>query len=179
VVSPPVKTTNYFPPTANAPVSGGDNNGFELNPANAYTTDGLFAVDANSGTGTSSSCTGTGKDSHDFFSYGGFGVPTSGVTIRGIEVKLNARVDGTTGAPKICVQLSWNGGTSWTAAQQTTTLTTTNTAYVLGGSTTTWGRTWTPANFLNANFRVRIIDVATSTARTFSLDAISVRVTYQ
>jgi hypothetical protein len=75
-----------------------------------------------------------------------------------------------TGAPKICVQLSWNGGTSWTTAKQTTTLTTSEATYTLGGAADTWGRTWTTSNFTNANFRVRIIDVASNTSRDFSLD---------
>lgn len=33
-----------------------------------------------------------------------------------------------------------------------------------------WGRTWTDTEFSDANFRVRITDVAASTARTFNLD---------
>ena len=74
--------------------------------------------------------------------------------------------------------MSCVGGVTWTAAKSTSTLSTTNTTYVLGTSTDTWGCTWLPANFANSSFRVRIIDVASSTARTFSLDAISVQVTY-
>jgi hypothetical protein len=34
-------------------------------------------------------------------------------------------------------------------------------------------------DFSNTNFRLRIIDLASSTARTFSLDWIALRVTYQ
>jgi hypothetical protein len=79
----------------------------------------------------------------------------------------------------MCVQLSSDGGTTWTTALSTTTLTTTTAVYILGGATNTWGRTWTAGDFSNANFRVRIIDVASSTARDFSLDAVAVQVTYQ
>jgi hypothetical protein len=70
-------------------------------------------------------------------------------------VRLNAKVDGNTGAPKICVELSWNGGTTWTAAKSTGTLATSEGSYILGGVTDTWGRTWSDTEFSNANFRVR------------------------
>jgi hypothetical protein len=170
--------TGFLSPSANAPVtvSAGDKNGFETTPENAYVADGAFAVDANSGTGTGTSCTGSGKDKHLFYDYG-FAVP-AGAAIQGIEVQLTARVSSTASTPTMCVQLSWNGGASWTAAQRTATLSTASATYTLGGPGNTWGRTWAASDFSNANFRVRIIDVASSTARTFSLDSIAVRITY-
>jgi hypothetical protein len=42
--------------------------------------------------------------------------------------------------------------------------------------TNTWGRTWSATNLANAGFRVRVIDVASSTSRDFSLDWIAVKV---
>jgi hypothetical protein len=178
-IAAPIVNTGFVAPTANAPVLllAGDGNGFQTTPTNAYALDGAFAVDANSGTGTGTSCTATGKDKHDFFNYNLS--PPSGVAIRGIEVLLNIKVDSTSNGPKACVQLSWDAGLTWTAAQSTATLSTTTTAYTLGGTTNTWGRTWTVGNFSNTAFRVRIINVAASTARTFSLDSVAVRVTYQ
>jgi subtilisin family serine protease len=171
--------TGWLSPTANAAVtsSAGDNNGYEVSAANAYADDNLYAVDNNSGTNTSTSCTANQKDKHRFYNYG-ISIP-SGATIQGIEVRLNAKVDSTSGSPKLCVQLSWNGGTTWTATKSTATLSTTELAYVLGGAADTWGRTWSVGDFSDANFRVRIIDVASSTARDFSLDAVAVRVSYQ
>jgi hypothetical protein len=77
------------------------------------------------------------------------------------------------------VQLSWNNGTSWTTAKQTSTLTTSEATYTLGGTADTWGRAWTLSELSNANFRVRVIDVASSTARDFSLDYVAVNITYQ
>jgi len=173
-----VTNTGYLQPNADAPVTtgAGNNNGFETNPANAYVLDGLFAVDPNSGTTTSTLYTDTGKDKHEFFTYN-VTLPT-GATIRGIEVQLNAKADSALNAPKIYVQLSWNGGTTWTTALGTATLTTTNAPYTLGGPATNWGRTWGTADVSNTNFRVRVINVASSTARTFSLDRIGVRITY-
>jgi hypothetical protein len=64
-----------------------------------------------------------------------------------------------------------DGGPGDADAQQMTTRT-------LGGATNTWGRTWTPAELSNANFRVRVVNAADSTSRDFSLDWIAVRVTY-
>jgi hypothetical protein len=144
---------------------------------NAYAADGSVAIDANSGTNSSTSCTNSGKDKHDFFNYG-FTLP-AGVAIQGIEVQLNARADSTANTPAMCVQLSWNGGLSWTSALTTPTLSTTTATYTLGGPANNWGRTWALSDFGSSTFRVRIIDVAASTTRTFSLDAIGVRVTYR
>jgi subtilisin family serine protease len=170
--------TGWLSPTANSAVTSGagDNNGYEVSAANAYADDNLYAVDNNSGTNNSTSCTANRKDKHRFYNYG-MSIP-GGAVIQGIEVRLNAKVDSTSGSPKLCVQLSWNGGATWTATKSTATLSTTELAYTLGGTADTWGRTWSAGDFSNANFRVRIIDVASSTARDFSLDAVAVRVSY-
>jgi hypothetical protein len=50
--------------------------------------------------------------------------------------------------------------------------------YILGGAADKWGRTWSVAEMSNANFRVRVTDVASNTARDFSLDWVAVRVSY-
>ena len=165
-------------PTANSAEtsSAGDNNGYESNPTRAYLNDGSFAVDYNSGSNTGTNCTGNDKDKHRFYNYG-FSIPT-GATIDGIEMNIVARADSTTGSPKICVQLSWDGGSTWTSAKSTNNLTTSSEVYSLGGSADTWGRTWSDANFSDANFRVRVIDVASSTSRDFSLDWVGVKVHY-
>ena len=175
--TPPVNTGLRSPTTSAAVTSGsGDNNGYEVVPANAFGNDGLFAVDNNSGTNNQTSCTSTRKDRHTFYNYG-FGIP-GGASITGIEVRLDGRADSTSGSPRFCVQLSWNGGTSWTAAKTTSTLTTSEATYLLGGLADTWGRTWSSGDFMNTNFRVRITNVASSSARDFSLDWISVQVRY-
>jgi hypothetical protein len=178
-VAAPPASAGLRSPTANAPVrsSAGDNNGFQSNPANAYARDGQFAVDTNSGSGTSTSCTGNSKDKHLFYNFG-FSIPV-GATVKGIEVRLDAKVDSTSGSPKLCVQLSWNGGTSWTGAKSAAGLTTSTATHILGSGTDTWGRSWTVNNLSNAGFRLRVSSVASSTSRDFSLDWIAVRVTFQ
>jgi hypothetical protein len=157
--------------------SSGDNNGFEVNPANAYLSDNLYAVDNNSGTGTQTNCASNRKDRHIYYNFN-LNIPTSAV-IRGLEVRLEAKADSTSGSPRFCVQVSWDGGVSWTAAKTSANLTTSDALYTLGGATDTWGRSWTAGQFGNANFRVRLVSVASSTARDFSLDWVAVNVYYQ
>lgn len=178
--SPPAPiSTGLLSPSANAAVtsSAGDNNGFQTSPTNAYANDSAFAVDTNSGTNTNTTCTNTGKDKHAYYNYG-FNIP-AGVSIKGIEVRLDARADSTSGSPKMCVQLSWDGGVTWTTAKTTNTLTTSEATYTLGTATDTWGRTWSSSDFSNTSFRVRIINIASNTSRDFSLDWVAVQVTYQ
>ena len=175
--TPPVNT-GLLNPSASAAVtsSSGDNNGYQTSPSNAFGNDGLFAVDTNSGSNNNTSCTNNGKDKHVFSNYG-FSIP-AGATITGIEVRTDGRADSTTGSPRFCIQLSWNGGATWTAAKTTSTLTTSEATYSLGGLADTWGRTWSSGDFTNANFRVRIINVASNTSRDFSLDWLSVQIRY-
>jgi len=189
IVANAVTNTGFLSPSGNAAVtsSAGDNNGFQTNPTNAFADGdplllgGGFAVDTNSGTGTGNSCTATGKDKHDYFTYG-INLPVD-AAIKGIEVRLDAKVDSIANTPNMCVQLSWDGGTTWTAAKRTATLTTIEATYVLGGAADLWGRTaWNISDLSNTSFRIRIIDVASSTganARDFSLDWVAVRVSYQ
>jgi len=173
-----VMSTGFLAPAAQAAQTSnaGDNNGYQTNPNNALANDSLFAVDTNSGSGSGSACTNNAKDKHHFYNYIFNITPTA---VQGIEVRLDARVDATGGSPKLCVQISWDGGTTWTTAKQTVTLSTVESTYVLGSPTDTWGRTWAAGDFSNTNFRVRVIDVASNTNRDFSLDYIAVNVTYQ
>jgi len=182
IVSTPADT-GFRSPTANAAVTtaAGDNNGYQTSPNNAHGDDTLNAQDPSSGTTTSNpACTtatpDTGKDQHRFSNYG-FSIP-NGVTIRGIEVRLDAFASSTAGTPKICVQLSWNGGTTWTTLKQSANLTTAMATYTLGSATDAWGRTWSVNDFTNANFQVRLVNMAGNTSTTFNLDWAAVRVSY-
>ncbi len=177
--TPAAGNTGFLGANANAPVTrnAGDNNGYESSPNNAHSNDGLSAMDINSGSGTSTSCTNNKKDKHIFRDFN-FNLP-SGVTVQGIEVRLDARADSAAGSPRICVQLSWDGGRSWTSARSTPTLTTNEATYLLGNSLDTWGRSWTLSELSNPNFRIRLVNVASSTERDFSLDWVAVNVHYR
>mgnify|MGYP000199712099 CR=1 FL=1 len=176
---PAVTSTGFLSPAANAAQtsSAGDNNGYQTTPANAYANDAAFAVDTNSGTNSNLSYANKGKDKHSYYNYT-FNLPAT-AAVQGIEVRLDARADATSGSPKVYVQLSWDGGATWTTAKPTTTLSTTEATYTLGGASDTWGRTWAAANFSNANFRLRLINVAGNTSRDFFLDYVAVNVTYR
>ena len=157
--------TGWMNPTANAADSGGDGNGFESNPANAYTD----------GSGYASNVNGTG-DRHRYYNYN-LSIP-AGDTITGIEVRLDWFLDSTSGTSSMSAQLSWDGGTSWTATRTDSTETTSEHTAILGGPADTWGHVWTVNELNNANFRVRVICTSTSGSRDFRLDWVPVRVYY-
>ena len=125
----------------------------------------------------STSCTDNGKDKHHYYNYN-LNLPATAL-VRGIEARLDVRADATGGSPKICVQLSWDGGMTWTTAKSTTTLSTTEATYSLGSPSDPWGRTWSATDFNNANFRLRVIDVVSNQSRDFFIDYVAVNVSYQ
>jgi hypothetical protein len=169
-------TTAFFYATAVAAGSGGDGNGYETNGPNITgTPNGAVATDATSGSARSTSCTATTRDSE----VATFAPPSISGTTLGIRVQVTGRASSAQNGPRFCVQLSWNGGASWTAGKTTGNLTTALTTYTLGTSADTWGRAWTAAELGAVNFRVRIVDLASSINRTFYLDAVGVSVTYQ
>jgi len=170
--------TAWRSPTAQAAVtsSSGDNDGFESNPTYAFADDASYAEDVNSGTAASLDCLSLSRDRHWFYDYD-ITIP-SGATINGIEVRLDAWADYATYNPRMCVQLSWDGGTTWTAGKTTADLTTSEQSRFLGTYQDTWGRTWSLTDFSNANFRLRITDVATTASRDLFLDWVAVKVHY-
>ncbi len=180
LVALPITNLGPLNPTTYAAVTtAGDKNGYEGTPANLLAIDGLWATDANSGSQNNTSCTSAARDAEIL---SGYGVPVpAGSTVKGITVKLTAKASTTTGSPKICVLLSPDNGITWTAAQTTATLgtATAGLSYTLGSTTNTWGRTWTSGQLANGSFLVRVVDIASSTKVTFSLDGVTVQVTYQ
>jgi len=164
-----VYTTGWLNPSADMPTSGGDNNGFERNPTYAYTDGGGSAASINNGTGNNA-------DRHIFYNYG-INIPTDAITY-GIEVRLDWRLDSTSGTNYMDVDLSWNGGSSWTSTKRDSNETTSEHTTVLGGPADAWGRAWSASDFSNSNFRVRVHAYSSDSARDFYLDWIPVRVTY-
>jgi hypothetical protein len=175
--TPNAGSTGFLSPTIQQSNAGGDGNGYESSPTNAFSDDGIFASDNNSGTGAGGSCTNSGKDRHRFHRYN-FNIPLN-ATITGIQVRLDAMADSTLGSPKLCVQLSWDGGASWTAMKTTTTLGTVEATYLLGSPADNWGHNWSVGELSNNNFRLRITDVATDNNRDFFLDWVAVNIYYE
>jgi len=175
-LTPITTTSGFFWITSSVAGAGGDKNGYEGARSNLVgAPDGALATDASSGKGSSSGCTSSSRDK-EVASYNISGV---GSTILGIQLTLTGKVNATTANPQFCVQLSWNGGSTWTTGKTTSTLTTSLASYTLGSTSDTWGHAWTAGQLSAANFRVRIIDLTTSSTKTFSLDAVGVKVTYQ
>ena len=163
--------------TSNAADPGGDGDGYESLPANACVTDASVATDASTGTNTTVVCTDAGKDRHRFWDFG-LGVPATASAIGGIQVRADLGLNNNSGTSQICAQLSWDGGTTWTATKSIAVTNVATTTYGLGATNDTWGRTWLGADFSNANFRVRLIDVSDRTTKDFRLDGLAVQVTY-
>jgi hypothetical protein len=162
---------------SNAADTGGDGNGYETTPANGCVLDGSVATDASSGTNTTVACANAGKDRHRYWDFT-LGVPASVLSVAGIQLRTNVGLNNTTGTTQMCAELSWNGGTTWTAAKSIALTATAITQYAFGAANDTWGRTWTGSEFANASFRVRLTDVTNQTTKNFRLDAVSVQVTY-
>jgi hypothetical protein len=164
--------------TSTAADTGGNGNGYESAPGNACGDDALVATDANSGTNTTISCTNAGKDRHRFWDFG-LGVPATASAINGIQVRTDIGMNNNGGTNQICVELSWDAGTTWTAPKsQALTGGSPITTYTLGSTNDTWGRTWMGANFSNANFRLRITDVTSQPNKSFLLEYLAIQVTY-
>jgi hypothetical protein len=136
---------------------------------------GGFASDVNSGTGSGTTCTSTNRDSE----VASYTVPSVGTTIVGIQVQLVAKANSTKNTPRLCVQLSWDGGVTWTTGKTTANLTTAGATYTLGSAADTWGHTWAPGQLATSSFKVRVTDLAATRTRTFLLDSIGVNVTSQ
>lgn len=164
----PTQATSPRAPTASEPASGGDGNGFEQNPAGAFVDGGSFAGNAD----------GAG-DRHVFSGYGlGTAVP-SGATVTGVEVRLDWWLDRTRGANALAVELSWDGGTTWTAAKTDAGESTRERTGVLGGSSDTWGHAWTVGELADSAFRVRVTSQSDIATRDFFLDWIPVTIHYR
>jgi hypothetical protein len=155
--------TGFTDPTATATDTGGDGDGFELIPTNAFSDGGGHATNEN----------GAG-DRQRYYNCG-FSIG-SGCAIEGIEVRLDWWLDDTLGTNSMDVELSWDGGTSWTTAKTDTQETTSEHTVVLGAPTDDWGHTWSVSELNDANFRVRVTSSSTSAFRDFYLDWVPVKV---
>ncbi len=179
----PASSGGFNSPSTQSAVTlnSGDSDGYGTNPTNAFVGDGTFATDSNSGANSNSDCSnsGTGVDRHIFNNYG-LTIP-AGAAVNGIEVRQDLKVSSLADSPFTCVQLSWDGGITWTSVKQKSLTSTDLTPYYFGSSTDTWGRSWSASDFSNANFRVRLANGDTDNSHSttdFSLDWIPVRVYY-
>jgi uncharacterized repeat protein (TIGR01451 family) len=162
--------SGWHSPNAAAADTGGDGNGFEVNPMEAYADGDDYARNMNGY-----------NDRHRFYNFGfDSGIPADAIII-GIEVRLDGWADSTSNTPRYEVELSGNGGVNWTASRSTSTLNTSEGTFYLGGQNDLWQSAWEVSDLLDNNFRVRITSRALGTGRSnrdFFLDWIVVRVHY-
>jgi hypothetical protein len=158
--------------------SGGDGNGYQTDPGNACASDGLLAVDAGTGTaGRSTSCANTANDRHRFWGYD-FDLPAPVTSIDGVTVRADVGLNNNGGTSVLCVELSWDGGTTWTTARSVTLSGTAVATYALGSPTDDWGHTWTTAELATTSFRVRLTDATSQPIKDYRLDYLAVSVQY-
>jgi hypothetical protein len=100
--------------------------------------------------------------------------------IDGIAVRVDWFLDAVGTSGQIKVELSWDGGTTWTSAKSNADRSTDVAHTVtLGGSSDKWGHNWDTDELTNANFRVRITaQTSAGDIRDFSFDWIPVTVYY-
>jgi hypothetical protein len=135
-------------PSQNTPGTGGGLG----NPANAYADDAAYASKCFSGGGTAQ---------HVYYDYD-LGLDPCDI-VDGIEVRLDWWLDTLTDDSTMSVELSWDGGTTWTAAKTDANRTLAEHTVVLGGPADDWGHAWTADELSNANFRVRVTVYDTDT----------------
>jgi hypothetical protein len=163
---------------SNAADNGGNGNGYETTPNNACASDGAVAVDPNTGiVGHSTSCTNAANDRERWWGYA-FGLPGTVTSIDGLTVRADAGMNNNGGTSVLCVELSWDGGTTWTTAKSVTLNSSAIATYTLGSSSDTWGHTWTAGQLSTTTFRVRVTDATGNPNKDYRLDYLAVTVQY-
>ncbi len=126
-----------------SPSASGDDHNQWTSIANTYVSDNVRSREDRN------------NQKQDWYSFG-FSIPL-GSTIDGIEVQIEANDPLCNSANGADVDLSWDGGASYTSSGKSFTGScTTDLTHNLGGSTDTWGRTWDATEFSNAHFRIRL-----------------------
>ncbi len=105
----------------------------------------------------------------------GFSIPAD-ARIDGIEVQVEGREPFTFGTVNFGIQVSWNNGSSWVTEKTSSFNSSTDATSTFGGSSDTWGRSWTDTEFSDANFQLRVRKI--SGILNFEIDFLQVRVYY-
>ncbi|NVN92509.1 MAG: hypothetical protein HXX11_18195 [Desulfuromonadales bacterium] len=120
--------------------------------------------------------TRAGKNVTHYYHNFNFSIPT-GATINGIEVRLDAWYYPTgwppSGTGNFRAALSWNHGTTITSFLSTANVTASEATYFIGGSASTWGRTWNSGDFTNGNFEIQLTPITNTSIVTYPNQALS------
>jgi hypothetical protein len=151
----------------NAPAAATAQGGVDqfANATRAFTSDNQYATDAVAG-------------HRQRYANFGFLVPPT-ATIVGIEVTAEAKSSDSSGC-ELDIDLAPNGTTF--TANDVAGLGSSDQVLVFGGSTNTWGRTWTPAEINSTNFTARLENVdpgfSCTNNSTLSVDQVQTKVYY-
>jgi hypothetical protein len=105
-------------------------------------------------------------------------VVDSADVIDDIEVWVDALNSSNTADSRLNVELSWDGGSSWTTAFTSFQLQTSDNMFKIGAGPTDWGgHVFTPSELSNANFRVRVSPQNATATADMQVDAVYVKVT--
>jgi hypothetical protein len=170
--------TGQKPCVTTAADTGGNGNGYETSTANLCADDSTFATDVGSGAvGHSTACANAANDRHRFQGFA-FGLPGSVTSVSGIEIRIDEALNNNGGTSNLCVELSWDGGTNWTAAKTIALSGAAEVTYLTGGVADTWGHSWNASQLSTANFRVRVTDATSQNNKDFKMDYLAARVVY-
>jgi hypothetical protein len=170
--------TGQKPCVTTAADTGGNGNGYETNTSKLCADDSVVATDASSGSaGHSTACANTANDRHRFQGFA-FGLPATVTAVAGIEVRIDEGLNNNGGTSVLCVELSWDTGTTWTAAKIVNLTGAAETTYLVGGVADTWGHSWTASQLSAANFRVRVTNATGQPNKDFRMDYLAARVVY-
>ena len=147
-----------------SPIGYEDNTGVS-NPKNAYSSDDSYAV-----------FNDYSMDSVEY-KISAISIP-AGATIKGIEVAVEANTTVPSGGYNLMVQLSKDGGSSFTTAKSSTIKGSTDVNYTYGGQTDLWGTTWSYSDF-GSNFRIKLqINATIGDGYFINVDHIRIKVYY-
>jgi hypothetical protein len=170
--------TGQKPCVTTAADTGGNGNGYETSAANLCADDSTFGTDVGSGAvGHSTACANAANDRHRFQGFA-FGLPGSVTSVSGIEIRIDEALNNNGGTSNLCVELSWDGGTNWTAAKTIALSGAAEVTYLTGGVADTWGHSWNASQLSTANFRVRVTDATSQNTKDFKMDYLAARVVY-
>lgn len=148
-----------------SPIGYEDNTGVS-NPENAYSSDNSYAV------------------FNDYFmdsieyKLSTISIPI-GATIKGIEVSVEANITMPSGGYNLMIQLSKDGGSSFTTAKSSVIKGSTDVNYVYGGSTDLWGATWSYSDF-SSNFRIKLqINATLGDGYFINVDHVQIKIYYE
>ncbi|MGD9116291.1 MAG: PKD domain-containing protein [Dehalococcoidia bacterium] len=170
------QTTLYNAVTVTGGGPGSDCIGWQSPTANAGSFDDPERAYADGG--WPGSATAENNQTHYYYGYDFSAIP-SGATIDGITVRLDARGNSSWPNGSFTVDLSWNEGYDWTTVGYTAgDFTDSEATYTVGGSTDTWGHTWTRDEIVN-DLEVRLTAaVSGGSWASVNLDWVPVEVCY-